>query len=80
VSNFLYHFYLEGNIVDDIFIDPRDAFVFEILKILTAKSSARTFVYEFKQVIEKKFKIIPLQSRGILDAIDSWMVSQSIIT
>jgi hypothetical protein len=80
VSNFLYHFYLEGNIVDDIFIDPRDAFVFEILKILTAKSSAITFVYELKQAIERKFNIIPLQRRDVLNAIDSWMVSQSIIT
>ncbi len=80
ISNFLYHFYLEINICDDILIDPRDDFVFEILKILTKNCSAEAFVDRLKQAIQTKFNIIPLQKRDVLDAIDSWILSQSIIT
>jgi predicted TIM-barrel enzyme len=47
-ADFLRQLYLEAVMTDAQLIDPRDALVFELLKILTAKRSAATFVHKLR--------------------------------
>jgi len=79
-ADFLRQLYLEAVMTDAQLIDPRDALVFELLKILTAKRSAATFVHKLRQAIEQRFEVIPLQRREVLKVITTWFTSQSIIT
>jgi len=79
-ADFLRQLYLEVVMTDAQLIDPRDALVFELLKILTAKRSAATFVHKLRQAIGQTFEVIPLQQREALRVITTWFTSQSIIT
>jgi hypothetical protein len=79
-ADFLRQLYLDVIITHTQLIDPRDALVFELLKILTAKRSATTFVHELKRAIQERFKIIPLQEQQVQRAIDAWFDSQLFIT
>jgi len=79
-ADFLRQLYLEVVMTDAQLIDPRDALVFELLKILTAKRSAATFVHKIRQAIGQTFEVIPLQQREALRVITTWFTSQSIIT
>ena len=79
-ADFLRQLYLELIMTGAQLIDPRDALVFELLRVLTAKRSATTFVHELKQAIQQKFEVIPLQERDALTVVDVWVKSQSIIT
>jgi tetratricopeptide (TPR) repeat protein len=81
-ADFLRQLYLDLDVVitHTQLIDPRDALVFELLKILTAKRSATTFVQELKRAIQERFKIIPLQEQQVQRAIDAWFDSQLFIT
>ena len=79
-ADFLRQLYLGAVMTDAQLIDPRDALVFELLKILTAKRSATTFVHKLQQAIAQRFKVLPLQQRKVLRAINAWFTSQSIIT
>jgi hypothetical protein len=79
-ADFLRQLYLEVVMTDAQLIDPRDALVFELLKILTAKRSATIFVRELKKIIQQRFEVIPLQEREVLKAINAWFSSRSFIT
>jgi tetratricopeptide (TPR) repeat protein len=79
-ANFLRQLYLEVVIADCQSIDPYDGLVFELLKVLTAKRSAKNFIDYLKQAIHRTFKVIPLQERQVLLVIHAWEVSQTIIT
>ncbi len=76
--DFLRQLYLEVVMADGQFIDPRDALVSHLLTIITAKRSATKFIHKLRQEIEKKFVLIPLQKRKILEAIDAWFANSFI--
>ena len=79
-TNFLYKLYLEVKITDNQIIDPRDTFVYDVLKILTEKRSIRYFTNHLKHGIRQKFRVIPLQEEKVLQVIDAWIKYQSVIT
>jgi hypothetical protein len=78
-ADFLRQLYSEVVMTDAQFIDPRDALVFELLKLLTVKRSATVFVRELKKAIQQKFSVMPLQETEVLRAIDVWVL-QSFMT
>ncbi|MGB8701936.1 MAG: hypothetical protein WCD18_21175 [Thermosynechococcaceae cyanobacterium] len=78
-GDFLHQLYLEVVIGDSQIIDPRDALVFELLKILTKKRSTTIFIESLNRDIQRRFELMPLQKRDVLTAISVW-VKQSIIT
>jgi hypothetical protein len=80
VVNFLYQLYLDIAITYSQLIDPRDELVFELLKSMTLKRSATSFIYNLKQAIHKRFQLIPLQKKQVLTTINAWEASQLIIT
>lgn len=79
-TNFFYKLYLEVKITDNQIIDPCDAFVFNVLKILTEKRSITHFTHHLKNGIRQKFRVIPLQEEKVLQVIDIWIEYQSVIT
>lgn len=77
---FLYQLSLEVIVTDSQWTGPRDAIIFELLKVLTDKRSVNSIIQALKRSIRRRFEIIPLQEREILQAIDAWQASQLIIT
>ena len=69
--DFLYQLYLELNIE---IIDPRDAIVHELLKVLPKSYGVRVFIQNLKHLIVDKFRLIPLQAKKVIEAIDSWLI------
>lgn len=78
-ADFLRQLYLEIVMTDAQLIDPRDALVFDLMKISTVKYQATVFVSKLKKAIQQKFSVMPLQEKEVLRAIDVW-VSQSFMT
>ncbi|MEG4814901.1 PIN domain-containing protein [Microcoleus sp. K5-D4] len=79
-ADFLRQLYLDVVITHTQLIDPRDALVFEMLKILTEKRSATIFVKELERAIQERFHVIPLQQQEVQRVINAWFNSQSFIT
>lgn len=79
-ADFLRQLYLDVVITHTQLIDPRDALVFEMLKILTEKRSATIFVQELERAIQERFHVIPLQQQEVKRVINAWFNSQSFIT
>ncbi|MBE9117313.1 hypothetical protein IQ249_15545 [Lusitaniella coriacea LEGE 07157] len=80
VADFLRQLYLEVLITNAQVINPRDALVFELLKILTKECSITAFIKILKQSIRQKFQVIPLQEKEVLAAINVWVESQDVLT
>ncbi|MGB7314218.1 MAG: hypothetical protein WA939_14905, partial [Nodosilinea sp.] len=78
-ADFLRQLYLEVVMTEIQLIDPRDALVFELMKIITARYSATDFLRQLKGEIQQRFIVMPLQKKEVLGSIDVW-VSQSYMT
>lgn len=76
--DFLYRLYIEP-IIEDQLIDPRDALVCELLRVLTQRLPNHQFVEMLQLAIQEKFKFIPLQLRSVSTVINIWLSQQIII-
>lgn len=79
-ADFLRQLYLAVVMTDAQLIDPRDALVFELLTVVTAKRPATNFIRELKKTIRQRFKVIPLQEKEVSRAIDAWFLAQPFMT
>ncbi|MCA6624067.1 MAG: hypothetical protein IM542_16165, partial [Pseudanabaena sp. M165S2SP1A06QC] len=79
-ADFLRQLYLESITKDNQFIDPRDALVSELLRVMTERRSKTTFVQELQKAIQQSFKVMPLQYKNVIETINAWFYSQIIIT
>jgi tetratricopeptide (TPR) repeat protein len=71
-ANFLHQLYLEFLPEDVGFLDPRDALVFELLRVLTEKPLVENFTLKLKRAICERFRVNPINMEKVLEVIIAW--------